>query len=165
MPVKDWERQLRHAFVAAGANLVICARDKAALEATVDELKSGAARENQVSYLTADISQPKDVEQLVKFALKTYETVDILVNNAGVYGPKGCLEEIDVEDWLKTMAINLYGPLYTCRALLPHFKEDAAARLSIFPEEERPVRCLASAPTPPRKPLLFAYLKPWRRMP
>ena len=44
------------------------------------------------------------------------------MNNAGVYGPKGAIEEIDWEQWVKAIEINLLGTVYMCRLAAPIFK-------------------------------------------
>jgi NAD(P)-dependent dehydrogenase (short-subunit alcohol dehydrogenase family) len=45
--------------------------------------------------------------------------VDLLVNNAGQFGPVGPLASIDSDAWWKVLEVNLRGPLYCARAVLP----------------------------------------------
>ena len=44
------------------------------------------------------------------------------MNNAGVYGPKGAIEDVGWQEWVRTIEINLYGSVLMCRGVLPHFK-------------------------------------------
>jgi NAD(P)-dependent dehydrogenase (short-subunit alcohol dehydrogenase family) len=62
------------------------------------------------------------VARLVRATQDTFGGIDILVNNAGVYGPKGEIEEVDWQEWVRAIEINLYGSILTCRAVLPYFK-------------------------------------------
>jgi 3-oxoacyl-[acyl-carrier protein] reductase len=70
----------------------------------------------------ADVSNPQDVDRLLGVARSTFPSFQILVNNAGVYGPKGTIEEIDWQEWVRAIEINLYGSVLMCRGILPHFK-------------------------------------------
>ena len=45
--------------------------------------------------------------------------VDLLVNNAGQFGPVGPLAATDPNDWWQVLEVNLRGPLYCMRAVLP----------------------------------------------
>lgn len=118
------------AYLDAGASLVICARNEEMLKAAYDELLGSLdASTQRLNWLSTDVSRVQDVERLVDFALDKNPRVDILVNNAGVYGPKGCIEDVDWEEWTRTVEINLYGPILMCRALLPHFKTNKAGKI------------------------------------
>jgi 2-dehydro-3-deoxy-L-rhamnonate dehydrogenase (NAD+) len=50
---------------------------------------------------------------------RTVGAVDILVNSAGILGPFDFLWETDNEEWARTLAVNLNGTFYTCKALVP----------------------------------------------
>ena len=45
----------------------------------------------------------------------------MLVNNAGIYGPKGYIEKINWNEWVKAIQINLFGSILLCRAVIPYF--------------------------------------------
>jgi NAD(P)-dependent dehydrogenase (short-subunit alcohol dehydrogenase family) len=118
------------AYLNAGANVVICARNEELLKDAFEELKVEYNPEGQnFDWLRADVSRVDEVERLVDYALEKNTRVDILVNNAGVYGPKGCIEEVDWDEWTRCLEINLYGPILMCRALLPHFKANQAGKI------------------------------------
>jgi NAD(P)-dependent dehydrogenase (short-subunit alcohol dehydrogenase family) len=51
-----------------------------------------------------------------------FPQLHILVNNAGAYGPKGLIEDVNWESWVKAIEINLFGSVLLCRAVLPHFR-------------------------------------------
>lgn len=112
----------RH-YLAAGAKVVLCARDGEKLKSGCAVLCNGEPMAKRVVSAVADVSREEDVSRVVKLALGTFGHVDILVNNAGVYGPKGVIEEVDWREWVRAIEINLMGSVLMCRAVLPHFKE------------------------------------------
>jgi len=110
------------AYVQAGANVLLCARDGERLAAAQRQVAALAQPGQQVCALVADVSDPADVERIVAMALRVFGQLTILVNNAGIYGPKGPLETVDWVEWVRAMEINLFGSVLMCRAVLPHFK-------------------------------------------
>jgi NAD(P)-dependent dehydrogenase (short-subunit alcohol dehydrogenase family) len=65
--------------------------------------------------VTADISAADDVDRLFAEVTQRWGRVDVLFNNAGMFGPSGEVGEIAVEDWQKTVAVNLTGS-FLCAA-------------------------------------------------
>jgi NAD(P)-dependent dehydrogenase (short-subunit alcohol dehydrogenase family) len=55
--------------------------------------------------------------------------LSILVNNAGVYGPKGAIEDVDLDEWVRAIEINLFGTVYMCRAVIPIFKANKYGKI------------------------------------
>ena len=113
---------IARAYVAAGANVLLCARTADLLGKAQVDLQAAASRSQIVAVRPADVSSRRDVELLAAEAIKIFPQVHILVSNAGVYGPKGAIEEVDWDEWVRTVEINLFGSVLACRALLPHFK-------------------------------------------
>jgi NAD(P)-dependent dehydrogenase (short-subunit alcohol dehydrogenase family) len=113
---------IAHAFVEAGANVVMCARDGDLLEKARAEVASRAGDGQRVLAQPADVSKPDDVERIVTIARVAFPDLQILVNNAGVYGPMGPSESVDWNDWVRAMEINVFGSILMCRALVPHFR-------------------------------------------
>ncbi|HSR13480.1 MAG TPA: SDR family NAD(P)-dependent oxidoreductase [Thermodesulfobacteriota bacterium] len=63
----------------------------------------------------ADVSSEKDVLRLFDATVKRFGGVDILVNNAGV-GTTGLIINHTLEDWEKSMTVNLRGTFLCSRA-------------------------------------------------
>jgi len=114
--------QIAQRFLAAGADLMLCARNAALLDQARSELLKSASPEQKILAQTADVSVESDVQNVVKQALDQLKGCHILVNNAGVYGPKGEIDSVDWADWVKAIEINVYGSVLMSRAVLPHFK-------------------------------------------
>jgi len=66
-----------------------------------------------------DVSVAKDVDAMIQRALDHYGALDVLVNNAGVNIP-GVLHEVSDEVIDRTLAVNVKGQIYGCRAAIPH---------------------------------------------
>jgi NAD(P)-dependent dehydrogenase (short-subunit alcohol dehydrogenase family) len=114
--------EIARAYVAAGASVVLCARDAARLERARLELAEMAAPGQAVVAIPADVSNPADVDRLMRAALAACPRLHILVSNAGVHGPIGRIEDVDWTEWTRAVEINVYGLALLCRAFLPHFK-------------------------------------------
>jgi NAD(P)-dependent dehydrogenase (short-subunit alcohol dehydrogenase family) len=114
---------MARAFTAAGANVVICARDERAITRAHDDLLGTSATRGRVVALQADVSREDDVRRLVDAAIDAFDRIHILVNNAGVYGPMGSIDQVPWADWLRAIEINIYGSVLPIRAVLPHFRQ------------------------------------------
>ncbi|MDH4267056.1 MAG: SDR family oxidoreductase [Deltaproteobacteria bacterium] len=90
------------------------------LEAAAREV--GGRRENLVQTLGIDVSKSKQVDDAVKAHLERFGGIDLLVNNAGILA-KGSCEETSDEIWDQILQVNLYGPFFLCRAVIPHMKK------------------------------------------
>ena len=110
-------------YAAAGANLMLCARNGILLDSALNEIKDYITNDQTVLAKQVDISKEKEVSDLVDSTLKQFGACHILVNNAGIYGPKGDVEDVDWVDWIKAIEVNVYGSVLMCRELIPHFKQ------------------------------------------
>lgn len=113
---------ITRAYVAAGADVLICARDGQLLEQAQKEVAKSSKRGQKVEAQVADVSKRAEVDRLVDLALQIFPRLHILVNNAGIYGPKGMIEKVNWDEWVRAIEINLFGSVLMCRAVLPHFK-------------------------------------------
>jgi NAD(P)-dependent dehydrogenase (short-subunit alcohol dehydrogenase family) len=58
-----------------------------------------------------DVTVPDDVGRLFAAARQRWGRVDVLFNNAGIFGPSGGVDEISVDDWNATLAVNVTGSM------------------------------------------------------
>jgi NAD(P)-dependent dehydrogenase (short-subunit alcohol dehydrogenase family) len=114
--------EISRKYVNAGASIVMCARNVDLLTRAHKELTSGLVQGQVIQVIPADVSDSKNVEQVVKTALRRFGRIDILVNNAGIYGPMGPIGAVDWAQWIKAIEINLFGSILMCRAVLPTMK-------------------------------------------
>lgn len=104
---------LAREFLRAGANVVVCGRSAAGVDAAVADLSEGAA--DRVLGVPCDVADPDSVQALWDAAAARFGAVDVWVNNAGtttVPVPLWQVEQAEVE---ATVTTNLLGTLYGCR--------------------------------------------------
>ena len=106
-------------FAKNGYDLIITARTKDTLETTAKEIRSFGKK---VLAITTDVSDRSAVEALVNLGIERFKTIDVLINNAGVC-MSAPMAETTIEDWERIINVNLWGYIYTIKALLPHFSE------------------------------------------
>ena len=114
--------EIARKYVMAGADVMLCARNASLLNNAQIDLDKLAAPSQKVLAKAGDVSVEADVRALVSETLTKLGGCHILVNNAGIYGPKGEIEVVDWDEWIKAIEINVYGSILMCRAILPHFK-------------------------------------------
>jgi NAD(P)-dependent dehydrogenase (short-subunit alcohol dehydrogenase family) len=109
-------------FAISGASVVLCARNERLLEEALAHLAQKAPITGQIEAIAGDVSDPGDVARIVARTLSRFGTIDTLVNNAGVYGPMGAIEDVDWQQWVRTLEINIQGSVLMARAVLPAMK-------------------------------------------
>lgn len=72
----------------------------------------------KVAYHGADMSQPTDIEAMMRYAADQFGRVDILVNNAGIQHVAR-IENFPVERWDAIIAINMSSAFHATRLALP----------------------------------------------
>jgi len=109
-------------FVANGVKTYISSRKAEACDATAARL----SEQGQCISIPADLSTMEGIAALVGQLGGREEKLDILVNNAGAtWGAP--LEEFPEGAWDKVMDINVKGPFFLSRALLPLLDKSATA--------------------------------------
>jgi NAD(P)-dependent dehydrogenase (short-subunit alcohol dehydrogenase family) len=106
-------------FAKEGANVAVLSRTKEELEKVADQIKKMG---HDALVLSADISKEDDIKIVYKEIIKKWNTLDILFANAGINGVWTPLEEFKLEDWQKTIDINLTGTFLTIKHAIPHLK-------------------------------------------
>ncbi len=125
-------KAIAEACIAAGADVFICARSADALESAKTELEAGASGGQRVLAAVADVSDSGAVNEVVSRAAADLPNFAGLVNGAGILGPKGALDEADVDEWIATIHVNLIGTVLMCRAVLPTFRARAYGKIVNF---------------------------------
>ena len=79
--------------------------------------------------ITTDISNWDSVQAAAAETIRQLGGIDVLVNSAGIAGPTATVTDLKMEDWHRTIAINLNGTFYTNRAVVPHMVAQSYGRI------------------------------------
>jgi NAD(P)-dependent dehydrogenase (short-subunit alcohol dehydrogenase family) len=103
------------AFAAEGARVVVC-------DVNRDALAALATHDAAIAGLDADVSKPADVARLFDEVDARLGGLDTLVNNAGIAGPTAACEDVELEDWQRTLDVNLTGMFLCAKLAIPRLK-------------------------------------------
>ena len=102
-------RVVAQALLRAGYGVALAGRRPDALEATADGHPDALA-------VRTDVADPAAVDALFAAVDDRFGRVDLLFNNAGMFGPAGPPDEVDVQAFIDTVAVNLTGSFLCARA-------------------------------------------------
>jgi 3-hydroxy acid dehydrogenase/malonic semialdehyde reductase len=102
-------------FAAQKAKLILAARRTEKLSALKKELSSLT----EVHTVTLDVRDYQAMQVAIDKLPAEWKSIDILLNNAGVSRGLAKIAEGNIEHWKEMIDTNLYGFLYTLRAVLP----------------------------------------------
>ncbi len=109
-------------FEKAGARIWICDADTNNLEQSLKENPDWNGT-------PCDVSDENQVDQLFKEMSDSFGGLEILVNNAGIAGPTAPVEEIDPDEWRRSVGVNLNGAFYCTRLATPLLKNAPKASI------------------------------------
>lgn len=119
-------RAIAETFVADGADVVICARTQADVDAVAEELNR-TELPGEVLPVECDVTDREAVEVLARATIEEFGDVDVLVNNAGGTGAGGPLHEVEPEDWDGVIEVNLTGTFNVTRAFADALRDGGGA--------------------------------------
>ncbi|MBC8058870.1 MAG: SDR family NAD(P)-dependent oxidoreductase, partial [Rhizobiales bacterium] len=102
-------RGVAERFASEGANVVLSDVNEAAL----NDVAKGLPGERTLAR-RCDVADYAQVQALVATALERFGRLDVMVNNAGV-AAQGSVEDVTLEDWRRTIDIDLGGVFHGCR--------------------------------------------------
>lgn len=108
-------RSIAWAFARHGCHIAALARSANEINETADEVRRLGRR---AVALMGDVSVPADVEAAVGAVLADFGRIDLLVNNAG-YAHFQPIKDLPLDEWRRTLDVNLTGPFLCIKAVLP----------------------------------------------
>jgi NAD(P)-dependent dehydrogenase (short-subunit alcohol dehydrogenase family) len=122
--------EIARTCVSEGATVVICARNLAALELTLNELKSLSSKDHNL--YTLDVSKRNQVQGFARWCSARFHRIQGLVNCAGIYGPIGKTHRLSLTKFVEAIQINFLGTVYMCHAFIPLLGSETRKKIVNF---------------------------------
>ena len=107
-------------LAAEGARIAALSRTEEELRDTVRQIEQ---RGGEGAVFTADVSDEEQMRAVSEAVAKRWGGIDIVFANAGINGMWAPLEDLPVEEWDRTLDINLKGTFLTVKHALPYLKK------------------------------------------
>lgn len=112
-------------FVKEGAKVVALGHTADELDETVMEAETFG----EVIGITADISNADEMRRAISRTIEKFRSLDIVFANAGINGVWAPIEDLEPDEWDKTLETNLKGTFLTVKYAIPHLKQRGGAIL------------------------------------
>ena len=109
-------KKIARAFMDQKCNVLVCDISEPHIESFRNEYP-------EIYIQKADVSAYWEVKDFFEQVKERAQCIDVLVNCAGIAGPTALLEDIDPEDWAKTMNVNLNGMFHCLKEAIPLIKK------------------------------------------
>lgn len=114
------------AFARQGAAVALLDIDGAGAKKIADAI---AAEGGRAIAIHVDVTDEQSVARAVGMVATELHGFDILVNCAGGYGRLATIEDMPIEEWDRTIALNLRSVFLVSKAAIPHLKRSKAGRI------------------------------------
>lgn len=113
-------------MVSEGARIALLERNRETLDAVMDEIAGlgGTARA-----FALDVTDYDAYRAAVESVIKDFGKIDVLVNNAAINPPAKTILQDTLEDWRRTIAINLEAVYMGSKLVAPHMVERKSGRI------------------------------------
>jgi NAD(P)-dependent dehydrogenase (short-subunit alcohol dehydrogenase family) len=98
-----------------GARVHVC-------DESSEHLAQALGQQPEMSGSVADVADARQVDFVFDGLRQSLGGLDALVNNAGIAGPTAAVEDIDPDDWSRTLAVNITGQFLCARRAVPLLK-------------------------------------------
>lgn len=113
-------------FAAEGSAVVVSGTSEDALTKAAETIRKQGGR---ALSLIADVADEDQVKNMVESTISEFGQIDILINNAGIAGPTALVTDVRVEDWDRTLGVNLTGAFLCAKHALPHMIKRGSGRI------------------------------------
>jgi NAD(P)-dependent dehydrogenase (short-subunit alcohol dehydrogenase family) len=116
------------ALAADGMKVGVLGHTQEELSRTVEDING---RGGEAMLLLADISDEAQMAQAVGDLVKQYGRLDVVVANAGINGVWAPIDDLKLDEWNKTISINLTGTYLTIHTAVPHLKQSGGGSIIV----------------------------------
>ena len=107
-----------------GAKIAALGRTEDELQETVTKIQNAGGEAIPVG---ADISQPDEMQPAMQKIINQWGRLDIVFANAGINGVWAPIEELEPQEWNKTINVNLTGTFLTVKYAVPYLKKQGGS--------------------------------------
>ena len=115
-------------LAAAGARVGVLSRTGKEVDGTAVEIRKAGG---DALALRADVADAEALKGAVSELVKRFGRLDIVVANAGINGVWAPIDELQPDEWDRTININLRGTYLTLHYCVPHLKRAGAGAVVI----------------------------------
>ena len=108
-------------LAAHGVRVALMSRTPEDVERAAEEVRSAGA---DALALPGDVSDETTIRDAIAEIVRTWDRLDIVFANAGVNGVWAPIEELTLDEWQSTLAINLTGTFLTVKYATPYLKKN-----------------------------------------
>jgi len=117
-------RRIAVRLAEEGASVALLARSEG-IHGTAELI----GEETRALPLETDVSDEGDVRRAVARTVEAFGGLDCAVNNAGIAGPTAPVEEIDREEWDRTLGVNVTGAFLVAKHAAGPLRESPRGRI------------------------------------
>ncbi|PWA10373.1 short-chain dehydrogenase [Pueribacillus theae] len=111
-------------FSKEGANVMVADMNEETGQETAQMIRDNGGH---AEFLRTDVTEPEQVEQLVKKAVDTYGKIDIMVNNAGISHIEAKIPDVPVETWDKVVDVSMKGVYLGMKYAIPEMIDNGGS--------------------------------------
>jgi len=116
------------AFAKEGASVAIVERNEVTCKATAEEIRNMGYK---AVGLVCNVGDQISVESTITRIVSEIGSIDILVNNAQRFVQPRNIEDIEEDDWDKSLQVGLKSTWYCCKAVFPYMKNKGGKIINI----------------------------------
>ena len=111
-------------FAQQGAKVAVLDWSDDNASRTVEEIEQGGGTALKI---LADVSQADQMQRAVQQITDAWGTIHVVFANAGINGVWAPLDEIEPDEWDRTLSVNLKGTFLTMKYALPHLRKQGGS--------------------------------------
>ena len=115
----------RH-FAAQGAAVALLDIDQKNAQVVADAIIAAGGR---ATVVPVDVTDETSVNAAVAATVTAYGGIDVLITCAGGYTRLAQVEDMPLDEWERTIALNLRSAFLCSKAVIPHLKKSKAGRI------------------------------------